>query len=116
MKHLTLTDSPIFPLSFAVQARPKNSWLDSTQINRSNTPLCLANGIIVNPAKVNPDFVTSVNVVNDEGTRQRPGQLTDHGCIIVDAGQQQVSVAVQPANKTAYAGSSPGVDSTRSMR
>lgn len=88
MKHLILTASLLFSLPFTVLAQRNNPWLDSTQINRSDTPLCLANGIIVKVTEINPDFVTSVNVVKDKATLQQLGPLADHGCILIGADQQ----------------------------
>lgn len=72
----------------SAKAQRANPWLDSTQANHSKAPLCIANGIVVNPTELNVDFIASMNVVNANQSEQRWGHLADNGCIYVEADQQ----------------------------
>lgn len=72
----------------STRAQGANPRPDSTQINHSKAPLYVANGIIVNPAELNADFISSMNVIDAEPANQRWGRLADNGCIYVEADQQ----------------------------
>jgi hypothetical protein len=72
----------------STKAQISNPWLDSSQINHSKAPLCIANGVVVNLTELNVDFITSMNVVSDKKANQKWGQLADNGCIYVEADQR----------------------------
>lgn len=88
MKRIIVITVLLFCGGLAAKAQTTYPWLDSTRTSHIIPPLYIANGIIVNIAEVNPDFILSVDVFKSKESIEKWGTLGSNGSIYIKTDQQ----------------------------